>query len=497
VLGRTQFVSIENLIVAQDVPRQLSNDQIPAECKNILGLSLNLGIAVGEGDTFGVHMQDTNKKNLVDQFSLTDTTVTGSTIGCQIIFTFGFEVARSIFTRNTYYGLLNGTGWAVPGDGPLGLEFPVGGNGIIADSRFEHNHGLNYDLSNPGDKYIFDFVSAVAHYEVSNVSITNCIVADNSNNGYIIAADHDGARNITWTNSFVTKVRSVFEPADGLHFSGSIPFTVGTCTGVNYPLIQDFDITVKNCNVADCVSRDSRASGFVFAYVQGAHVSGCNASGIAGGTSAFGFDIVGGLPGGRTSNVTLVHNTAERNGVTGGGRAAGFTIENVSDNIVLKNNIANGNGTSPNLEYGAGILVRSDGINPGSVIKNIEIDGCTLIGNGNNSANSGGIVILNLAQPRVLPIENVAIEKSVAKFNQGHGILIQGDIIGTSVNESELYQNTLIGLAILGSEAGFISRNVAARNRHQNYQGVPLDNIMGGTIIKLPPQPGFLNVSIV
>ena len=522
VYGRTQYISIQNVIVKHNVPVQLTNDQIPVSCADILQLSLTLGIAVGEGDTFGVHMQGTNKSNLVEEFSLTDVTCDGETIGCHMIFTFGFEILRSVFTKNTYYGLLNGTGWVVPGDDQFGLTFPVGGNGVITDCRFEKNYGLNVDLSNPGDQYVFDFVSAIANYDVSNVSIDRCLIADNSNDGYIIAADHDSARNIKWTNSVVTGTRSIYEPADGLHFSGSVAHTVGSleCNGADYPFIQDFNITVVNCTSTDGRSEQSRAIGFVVAYVQGSHISNCNASGMIGGAKpdvidpatlnrfqSTGYWVVGGLPGGRTSNITLVNNTSEMNGASGFGRSSGFTIANVSNDIVLKNNIANGNGIGKDLLYGAGFLIeskpiiRTDPDNPINLegfIKNIDIDNCTAKGNGNGSENSGGFVVLNLIPNQLPPIENVAIEKSVSKFNNGYGVLINGNTLGASINENELYQNTLGGINIINNpNQVFVSRNTAYLNGVNNYQGVDLANIIDAPVNDVPLVVGFKNVSIM
>lgn len=499
IYGRTQYISVEGIITKQNVPVQLTNDQIPVSCFDILQLSLNLGIAIGEGDTFGVHMQGTNKANLVEELNLKNVTCDGSTIGCHMIFTFGFKITKSVFTKNTYYGLLDGTGWVVPGDGPSGLTFPVGGNGTITDCRFTGNKGLNLDLSNPGDLYVYDFVSGIANYEVSNVVIERCLVADNSNNGYIIAADHDAASNIKWNNCVITGTRSVDEPADGLHFSGSIPFTIGGCTGAGYPLIQGFNITVTNCTVTDGLSLGSRSVGFLFAYVQGAHVSNCNASGMNGGGAASGgFYVVGGLPGGRSSDITLINNTAERNCTTGAGRGGGFFIEAVSDNIVMKNNIANANGTSPDLTLAAGFFVRLSptNINPEQFVRNIEFDNCTANGNGNGTSNSGGFVILNESG---LPlISNVAIEKSVAKFNNGYGVLINGNVPGASINQSELYQNTLGGINIINNTNNvFVSRNTAYLNGVNNYIGVNPSVIIQSDVNNLPTTPGFLNVSVL
>lgn len=502
IYGRTQYVNINNVIVKQNIPVQLIPEEMPVDCADILQLSLTLGIAVGEGDTFGVHMQGTNKSNLVEEFSLTDVTCDGATIGCHMIFTFGFEILRSVFTKNTYYGLLNGTGWVVPGNGPFGLEFPVGGNGVITDCKFEKNYGLNYDLANPGDLYVFDFVSGIANYEVSNVKIDRCLVADNSNNGYIIAADHDAARNIKWNDCVITGTRSIEEAADGLHFSGSVPRTVGRCTGGGYPLVQCFDITVTNCTATDGRSEKDRAVGFLFAYVQGAHISNCNSSGMSGSQSA-GFFVVGGLPGGRSSAITLVNNTAERNGVIGGESertllGAGFFIGRTVDNLIFKNNVANNNGTSSDLDIGAGFLIADNIVNPLQVLNNIEFESCTANGNGNGSINSGGFVITNFSgEPQLQLIVNVAIEKSISKFNNGYGVLINGNIVGSSVNETELYQNTLGGINIINNpNQVFVSRNTAYLNNTNNYNGVSPNVIVERTVNNLPENPGFKNVSI-
>jgi hypothetical protein len=505
VYGRTKYITIENVIPKQTVPVQLTNDQIPTDCNNILELSLNLGIAIGEGDTFGVHMQETFKENLVEELSVKNVTIDGSTIGLHMIFTFGFEILNCIFTRNTYYGFLNGTGWVVPGDNEFGLTFPVGGNGVISNCRSEENRGLNANLSNPGALFVFDFVSGLANYDVSNVTIDKCIIQDNSNDGYIIAADHDGSRNIKWTNSVITKTRSSFEPADGLHFSGSIAFTVGGCTGGDYPLLQGYNITVENCTSTDNKSFGSRSVGFLFAYVQGSHISGNNASGMSGNTSAAGFYVVGGLPGGRSSYITLVNNTAERNGSEGSGRAAGFLIENVSNDIVLKNNIANGNGTNSDFDfqYGAGILVRASNRDSLATIYNVDIDNCTCKGNGNGTDISAGITILNeVDDPPTDRIINVAIEKCVSKFNNGFGVLVSDfgpqAVAGVSVNETEIYQNTIGGLKNVSFNTIFASRNMSYLNGlGGNYDGIPVTTIVVGTTNNFPDNPGMKNVSIV
>ncbi|XWV25947.1 hypothetical protein QJ857_gp1133 [Tupanvirus soda lake] len=498
VFGRTEYVTIKNVMVQQQVPKQLTNEQIPVLCTDLINININLGIAVGEGDTVGLHMKNTNKTNLVNNLLIDGVVCDGSTIGCHIIFTFGIQVTNSNFTRNTFYGLIIGTGWFVPGDDQFGLEFPVAGDGVIKGCRFEKNYGNNIDLSNPEETYLFDFLSAIALYEVDNFKVTNNIVDDNYNSGYIIAADHDGSRNIEWTRSYITKTRSDFEPADGLHFSGSIPFAAGACLGLDIPLIQDFNVTIKDCAIADSVSGGSRAAGVVLAYVQGAHISNTNASGMIGGSQSAGFYFIGGLPGGRTSGITCTRCTAEKNGVTGQGISVGFLILNVTNDVVLRDIIANNNATSPDLTIAAGIAVISTSVNPDAVIENIDIDNVAVKGNGNGTNNSGGIVIYKNNASADSTITNVAVQKSVVKFNNGVGILLNGNIAGASFNENEVYQNTLGGIHIINNpNQVFVSRNVAYANDASNYIGVSPLNIIEGTTAAIPSVTGFLNVSIL
>lgn len=513
VFGRTNYITLNGVITRQSTPAQMTNEQIPENCEDILDLQYNLGLSVGEGDTFGYNMIDTYKENTVKNLSIKDCIFDGSTIGLQIIFTFGIELLYSICTRCTYYGCLIGSGWLIPGDDQFGLAFPTASNGVIRNCRFEENKAFNSTLINPGETEAFSFLSAIGIYEVTNFKVTNNLVADNFNDSYIIAADHDRTYNIEWTDSVITNTTSTLAyPVDGLHFSGSVPFTVGDCLGLSVPILQNYNITIKRCTVSNSFNSNagSLADGIVLAYVVGASVVDCHVSGISGGGQSAGYLVVGGLPGGRSSGITFDNCTAENcQGIPGSGtgRAAGFYLREVSDNLVLNNCVANKNGNTPDLILSAGILIRINDApvplpyNPLRIVKNIDINNCITNGNGNGATNSGGIVVLYTGTQTVTNLENVAIQKSSSKFNNGAGILIKSNvpapILGGSVNECEIYQNTRSGLEIVNNTAPlFASRNVAYANGSSNYIGIPSINIIEGTTSALPHRPGFLNVSI-
>jgi hypothetical protein len=465
-----------------------------------LNLSLNLGIAIGEGDTFGVHMQETFKENLVKNLLIKNVTTDGSTIGAQLIFTFGFEISNSVFTKNTYYGLLTGTGWIVPGDNEFGLTFPVGGNGVISDCRFDENHGLNGNLSNPENTFIFNFVSSISNNEVSNVIVSNCYVQNNSNNGLSYAANNDGTKNIKWVNCVITETQSVFEAANGLTFTNVRAVNIG-----DYPILPTHNITVENCTSTNHTSLNGSARGFSFGYVEGGHISNCNASGSSGNFNSIGFLIVGNNEA-RTSFLTFTNNTAERNGFGNQSISSGFAILSAVNDIVLKDNIANGNGVNVDSDfaYGTGILVQLNVNDELSNIYNINIDNCTCNGNSNGNSLAAGISILNPYNNFTIPpISNVAIENCVLKFNNGYGILIEdfgiNGIVGVSVNETEIYQNEIGGLSNSpSSNTIFASRNMSYLNGlGGNYNGIPLNTIVEGTTSDFPNNPGMKNISII
>lgn len=105
--------------------------------------------------------------------------------------------------------------------------------------------------------------------------------------------------------------------------------------------------------------------------------------------------------------------------------------------------------------------------------------------------------MLNVIPNQIPPIENVAIEKCVSKFNNGYGVLLRGNILGGSVNETEIYQNTLGGLIIDNTpNQVFVSRNTAYLNNIINYQGLNPSIIEEGTVNNLPVNPGMKNISI-
>lgn len=503
VLGRTRYITIEKIITEQTVNQQYTNDQIPASCADLGSMIVNLGIAVGEGDITGVHMQNTSTTNLVKNLTISKSVIKGSFVGLQTIFTFGMLISENLFTENTFIGFIAGPIALLPGDGEAGIVFPTAGDAVIDSCRYIGNRAKNGELANPADTFFFAFIAGSEFSQVINFSVKNCFYSDNENDDFIIAADHDRAQNVKWENCIVARTRSDFGAVLGLHMSGSIPFVFGSsgsvdCFPQDFPLFQDINNTFKNCTVFDTVTNGAFISwGFSLSYAVASHVSNCNVSGTAGnGGRTFGFLVEGDIPGGLSNAVTLENCTAENNGIKAGptSAAGGFCVDYGISNVVLKNLVANNNGTDPETIATAGIMIDGRASEDALVSRNIDVDNCTAIGNG-NGVNGAGIYIRN-RDPEFTQIFNCAIQNSKSKFNNGDGIRVENAVIGASVNSNEVYQNTGAGINISNVPTPvFVSRNVAYANS-PNYIGVPPANIVEGTTAALPPTVGFLNASI-
>ena len=501
VFGRTDTITIENVIVSQTVTKELTNDQIPANCSDILCLNMNVGIIVGEGDTGYISMKGTDKANLVTNLTIGNVTAKRSVIGCHIVFTFGIKVYNSSFIENTYYGLLIGFSWLILNEDGT-QTFPTAADGTITDSHFDRNVGTNHaSLSNPQDTFNFDFISGLAFNGVRTFEVTDCTVNDNASDSFILALDHDGCNNMTYRNCVAKRTRSETFVGDGIHFSGSIANTIGPCvTGNDFPFNTNFNIVLDNC-IAEDTFAGFRAAGMRFAFVDGAVIKNCVSTGNKSGpdgTLSAGFRVQGLIPGGISKNITFDNCVAESNSAEGNAIAAGFVVHNVSRNVILRDCIANGNGNNtsgvPSIAS-AGIIVTVQPLSQLEDVQGVVIDHCITNGNGTIFAPlSAGIL---LWRPNALPpIDRVLIQKSTSTYNIGDGIAVNGDITRVTIKANEADNNTGIGFNIVDPNPVVVAKNVAVDNGGGNYVGVPANDIVVGTIGNLPLAVGFKNVSI-
>jgi len=458
VLGRTQNIRIENLIISNKESRQILNEDLPVECKDIINYPLCLGIAIGEGDTGHLAMKNTDRINTVSGVVLTHVVCRKATIGCQMVFTEGIDIQNSNFIENTYYGLLCGYSWLIRGL-PGKVAFPCASNGKINNCRFDNNKGLNENLSNPGNLYVFDFVSGIGLYGCQNFTVENSSCDDNSNNGYILAADHDGSHNCVWKNCTFIRNRSENSTCDGLHFSGSVPRTISSCQGDLLPLSPCINISVSYCFSSD--NSGLSGNGFVMAYCNGFKMKNC----VSIGNTSNGFRIIGSLPSGEIYGVALEDCTAENNG----GReniSSGIYIQGVGKNVVIKNCILNGN---MGQNFSAGIIGNGK-------IENVDITGCIVNGNGS------GILMKN--------IEKLVLENNKSNFNTGDGIDVEK--INGCVIKNNCVDFNKIGIKVDGSY--LVAGNVAYGNK-SNYSGV--NNVVTVDFENLPSSIGMKNISVL
>lgn len=494
VLGNTDTITIENLTISQRIPQQLTNDQIPIQCTDIIALRLNYGVCIGEGDTGNIAFAGTVRTNLVSNVIVRNSTIKRSTIGLQMIFTSEITVSDCFIIENTYYGALFGTSWIILDEAKTDTIFPVVWNGKVQRSRFDKNRGLNSNLSNPEELFVFDFVSGLAFYGAQTFDVDSCTTHENFNDGFILAVDHDGSHNMTWSNHSSKRNQSILETCDGWHHSGSVANTLSPCLGMLFPFSQNENLVLRN-SVSVENSSPVSCSGFRFAFPYGVSVSNCVSMGNTSGGIGSGFRAQGALPGGEGKQLVWDNCVAQKNNGGEEGDVAGFLINQVMSDVIVRGCIAQGNGALSNAAptTAGGVVVHATSV---AGIDKVTIEGCTLNRNGNASATfSGGIVVVGEVG---FPVSRVLIQKNTMAYNIGDGVLLSGEVSGVVIKANEADQNSSIGFDVSGTASTtLVMTNIAYNNTTGNYLGVPPAVIIVTTTATLPNQVGAQNLDIV
>ena len=507
VLGRTDHITLENFIVTQSEPRGLTNDQIPELAVDIITLTMQVGIIIGEGDTEYIAFVGTDRSNKVTDLVIRNVVSEKAVIGCHIVFTDTALLEDNLWTQNSYYGLLAGPSWLVTeDDDPTKVVFPVNRNFTVRRNRGDFNNGPFEELSNPEDSFVFDFLSGISYYQAQDFYTEESSASNNTSPTYLLAVDHDGSKGMRWRNSVTNNNRSEFFVCDGFHMSGSVPFTIGQVLGVDIPLSQNIDADIEG--VTSTGNSGVIAHNFNFSYVNGISARACVAEGAtSNGGEAIGIDCIGtaGIPGGTNSNLVFKNCIVQRNGTENSSRSAGIRVAAPSNNVIIEECVVNGNATGV-LEgsVAAGILVnprqnsRTTGGELGAA--NIVIENNTVNANGTQGAAfSGGIVVIRRDDvPREdLRIENVLVKDNTSTYNIGDGILVGGAVLGVTVKGNQVYQNTEVGIEVDSENQVLTAKNFAYDNAGGNYAGVPSDDIIEASQGNLPLQVGAKNVSVV
>lgn len=495
VFGRTDTITIENIIVTQTEIKQLTNDEIPVDCANILCLRLNVGIVIGEGDPGYISMAGTDRNNKVTHLTIRNIIAKRSSVGCHIVFTSGITVDDSTFTENTYYGLIIGTIWIVLDDAGEPIR-NTANNGVITNCRFDQNKSTqNALLTNPGDTFMFDFVAAISFNQVENFVVRKSTVHDNSSDSFILAADHDGSRNMTWKNCTIKRNRSDFFICDGFHMSGSIANTLGPCLGSEFGFDQNHNFVIEDCDSEDNFGEAS-CSNFRFAFPSGGRVTNCSAAGATSGLGglAAGFRCQGDLPGGQGQDLVFSNCISQRNMAIEPSIEAGFIINEVMRNVVIRDCIIQDNGNPESAAVLSGGIVIQPRLSAG--IENVTIEGNTINNNGSLLASSSAGILAFTDDP-TLSINRVLVQNNTLAYNRGDGVRFEGGVTGVVVKKNEADQNEGVGFNLDGATPPiFVTKNIAYNNTGGNYAGVPATNIVVGDINDLPANVGFKNLSV-
>ena len=506
VLGRTDTITIENIIVTQTEIRSLDNSEIVPSCKDFICQTWNYGILVGEGDNTGLPMKGTDKANLVTNLLLEDVTTSRSITGTQIVMTYQITINSCNFIENTIYGLLSGPLGIVPGDELGTAFFPTTKSLVARNCRFDNNVGFNADLVGPPDlEEWFDLLAGVVLYFGEGYVMENCTVNDNFSDSFMLAVDHDRAYNVVWKGCTVARNRCDGF-VDAFHASGSINQDLQECqNGLEVPLEPDLNLTIEDCSFFDTYSKHDSAKNVALLYVQGVTVKNCYSSGAKGYDDSIGFRVSGDPNGGISSGIVFENCVASNNGADTDGRVhAGFSVNNVTDRLTFRNCTASGNGLFP-ATYSAGFLVEPFAFGSLPPVTNrIIFENCVANGNGSESSDfSGGFAVLTVSNSDFVLVSKILIKDSTSSYNDGDGIFVGVGVESLSLKNNTLVENSRYGIDMSAvSTKSFVAENDAFNNGSPpfllsgNYVGVPAANIVSGTSDSLPTNPGFLNTDV-
>lgn len=511
VLGDTDQIILENIIVTRTEKCYLNNSFLPENWRDMQCATVKAGIAVGEGDTEFVYMKGTSSENLVTNITIDNVESLRSHIGMQLIYTNNGTVTNSSFNENTFKGAFVGTIWVIPTDVP-GVPATDLCVGITFDKcHFDFNELLiadtTYPLKDDGESVGYNLGEVYTNNECRSVTVLNSTFNNNYCDTRAIFVDHDGAADSVWKNCEILN-NFALGPSEGLHFSGSIPNSYGGAFDQEYPYVLDQVGLVENVVVQSIVSKDGFAFGFAFLGCHKFVVKDCVSSSILGGGlgAAFTPRGTGGyfiaadeaiIPNLTNKDVTLCRCVSNGNEFPNFSKldinelysSHGISIIGDNKNIIIDNCKVNNNFGSTSIQTvvpaSAGIVVGPLVAAPKNVlIKDSVVNGC---GTDEDLPAKGGIYLLDGAS------DSIIIQDNTVTNNSGVGIRVGEGNTRVVVKRNEADNNTSTGFEILSD--ALVAANVAIGN-NVNYSGVDPANIVTGTNSAVPTEVGFRNVSI-
>ncbi len=521
VMGRTNLITIENVITTQSEIRRMTDDDIQYAAEAFMCSYFIKGICVGEGGTEDISFAGTSRENLVRNILIQNVTAMRTHFGLYVIFTFGLELYNSDFTENTSSPVLFGSAWPVF-DEEDNMVFPLAANGVIRNCHVYNNTGLNVDLerpfdvrtdpNNPEPTYWYDQMICFVFWECSDYVIEDCTFHDNYSNGfYITGCDHDGAHNMVYRNCSSMRNKGEEGTCDGFHMSGSGPASLGPLiNGKEYPYLQNVNCSWENCSSFDNIGGGS-TRGFNLTWANGVSYTDCKAHGnnsTNGRTS--GFSLIGNFneTADESGNrVSYIRCSATNNGGLYKSRtgSAGFAILKDSENVIIRDCIANGNGTAGSSRSASGILIdpfAAADVPGQDFIRNIVVENCIINGNGNASVPKTGGIIVTKSTSSTVNVDKILLQKNTLTYNTGAGIGVYGNVTGVVIKANEADQNTGIGFDVSQDpNPTLVAMNVAYSNNggtHAgNYAGVNANAIIQCDQNTLPDNVGAKNLSVI
>lgn len=517
ILGQTQDLIIENLIITQSEKRYLTDDFIPADAHQLLCATIKHGLLVGEGDTEYVSMKGTSSQNKVDRLTISNFRSSRVHAGGQLVFTNNVTMNNSFFTENTWIGFVLGSMWVIPSADPND-PFPMVNicqNIAIDNCHFDNNDfqlGENLNpLDNNGNTVFYSSLGyGYNNNACLNVTMTNSSANSNKSSHIATGIYHDGAINTIFKNLECSNNHGL--EIVGQQFDGSNPTNYGFAFDKTYPFIRSENILLENCTYQDNYST-SFTNNLALIGVKGALIQSCFSTGAhvtATGFQSSGLFIAGNeinLPGQINTMITIKDCVIENiqrpyeDGPEQNNKNFGISVTGDVRDLVIDGCTLNGgfNQNFINDAYFVGILLT---VSPPAFKAKLE----NILIKNNNIINAGfalpaniisGAGILNLS----FNLSGLTIMGNTITNCVGSGItIVDTEAINHTITDNQFNNNTGYGLNLNyppgSTEMAVVMRNTAIKNQLGNYNGVPDAWIATGTAQLPPPETCIRNISI-
>lgn len=488
VFGRTKYIRIQDIHINQNISQNLQNNILPIRNEDVIDAKLNYGISVGEGDSIGIDMLETNIQNGVNNLEIKNVFIGGSIIGVRLISTFNYEIINCDFINNSYYSLLTGSAFILSNNDSVFNNLCKFGN--ISNCRFVDNQGKNNNISRPDNNNFFKFFCCLGAYYVDSLIIKSCLFSNNNSDTNTSIIDVESSINIVIDGNIIGNSTATNEATllSGINFSVKRGLLLNSVLERDFEFVTNENVEIKNTVIQKLFGTNVNLQGIIMSTINNCTIINCNIYDLknkynfaSSNKTSVGFMITNISQIYYAQNINIIDSSAINIGLKKEfSDESSFYILDYAKNIKFEN--CHGSHSSSSL------IIFDKTITNDSGAKNITVDNCKFINN-NISILVRSTSVTSINQRfEGLNILNTNIYNSII------GILT-GEIVPKLVIRNNIIISQFsIGIRLFSTQ-GYVSNNIVYTI--VAYINVPAVNIVTSPVLSLSNNVVNLNVSLV